>query len=97
MKFEQPKQFRDFLTIHDKAELYETAPNICALLTKLSDSELSDEEFDSLITEHNANNPQPESEMIWYAFDIKHGRALELGKDKNDETKIKLGAWKPKL
>ncbi len=34
---------------------------------------------------------------MWYAYDIKTGLALEIGIDKEDETKVKLGAWKPKL
>jgi len=97
MRVEQPKPFRDFISIHDKAELYEKAPSIVSLLIKLADPELNDDDFEVLINEHNASAQQPTEQVAWYAFDIKQGRALEVGIDKTDDSKIVLGAWKPKL
>lgn len=98
MKFEQPNQGRDFLTIHDKLEIFKHIPaSMTDLIEELVDPDLNDEDFNKLVENHNQNTEQPQGEMMWYAFDIKTGRALEIGVDKKDETRVKLGSWKPKL
>ena len=98
MNFEQPKQARDFLTIHEKTEIFKHIPaSMTDLVEELVDPDLSNEEFDKLIENHNNNTEQPQGDMYWYAFDIKKGRALEIGVDKEDETRVSFGAWKPKL
>ena len=91
-KFNQP---RELISV-DKARLYEIAPGHVKSLMEIINEENSDQEFKDKIDAFNDSTPKPGIEMSWYAYDIKTNRALELGVDKQDNSKVILGAWIPK-
>lgn len=90
MSFEklEPKQPREIISVNSKEDLIKRAPSISDVIEKLSNPDLSNEEFVKIAHEYNAGTDTPPGDIKRYSLTLENGRVIEVGVDDDERVGI---------
>lgn len=80
MEFEklEPKKPREIINVDSKENLIKQFPEASDIIEKMSDSNLTEEEFKKIAHEYNATADTPPGEVKRYSLTLENGRVIEV-------------------
>jgi hypothetical protein len=83
-----PTQPRETIPVDSKDDLVKQAPAISDIIEKLTNPDLTDDEFIEIAQGHNKNADTPPGDIKRYSLTLENGRVIEVGVDNDGRVGI---------